>query len=46
MIKNKIKNLIRMITILVMCMFYNGCLMCYHKVHTLWCWWHLTLEKW
>ena len=24
----------------------GGCLMCVHKVHTLWCYWHWIGAKW
>ena len=45
-IMNIIKKKIKVLSVIIMCMFFNGCLMCYHKVHTLWCWWHIINEKW
>jgi len=41
-----IKIIIKGLLILTTITTSSGCLMCVHKIHTLWCYWHWMGEKW
>ncbi len=41
-----IKIIIKGLLILTTITTSSGCLMCAHKIHTLWCYWHWIGAKW
>jgi hypothetical protein len=40
------KNIIKGLLILTTITNSHSCIECYHKVHTLWCYWHWIGDKW